>query len=56
MAVLIETLKVPISDLRWYSFNIFSTQDHNVAVIKYGEYAAVFPGKVRLLRSTGTES
>ena len=43
--VLIETLKALSSDLRWRSCNIFSTQDHTVAVIKHDEPAAVFPWK-----------
>ena len=33
MEVLIETLKVLISDLHWCSCNVFYTQDHTVADI-----------------------
>ena len=40
--VLIETLKDLRSDLRWYFWNIFSTQEYTVAVIVDDEYAAVF--------------
>lgn len=44
-AVLIETLKVLGSDLRWCSCNIFSTQDHAAAAIARDESAAVFAWK-----------
>ena len=44
-AVLIETLKSLISDLRWCSCNIFSTQYHTVDFITHDEYAAVFSWK-----------
>ena len=43
--VLIENLKALSSDLRWCSCNIFSNQDHNVAVITHAKYAAVFSRK-----------
>ena len=42
MEVLIETLKDLSSEFRWCSYNIFSTQDHTVAVITHDESAAVF--------------
>ena len=41
-AALIETLKALSSDLRWCSCNMFSIQDHTVAVITHAEYADVF--------------
>ena len=41
-AVLIETLKSISSDLRWCYCNFFSTQYHNVDVIKHDEPAAMF--------------
>ena len=41
-SVLIEIPKALSSYLRWYSWNIFFTQDHTVAFIAHGEYAAVF--------------
>merc|ERR1719491_14957 len=44
-AVLIETLKVLGSDIRWCSCNIFSTQDHAAAAIARDESAAVFAWK-----------
>ena len=40
--VLIETPKALISDLRWCSCNIFSTQYHDVASITCYEFAAIF--------------
>ena len=49
-AVLIETLKALIIDLRWCSFKKFSTQYHTVAVITNYEYAAVFSCKVESLK------
>ena len=49
MVVLIDTIKVLISDLRWCSCNIFSTQKHTVAVIKHDESAAVFSWKGKSL-------
>ena len=54
--VLIETLKALSSDLRWWSWNILSTQDHTVAFITHDESAAVFPGRVRVSRSTSNAS
>ena len=47
--MLIETLKALSSDLRWCSYNIFSTQKHNVAVITHDESAAVFSWKGDIL-------
>ena len=49
-AVLIETLKDLIIDLRWCSFNNFSNQYHTVAVIKNYECAAVFSCKDEILK------
>ena len=54
--VLIKTLKALISDLRWLSCNIFSAQDHTVAVIAHDESAAMFPGRLVVSRITGTAS
>ena len=48
-ALSIETLKYLSSDLRWCSCNIFSTQDHTVALIKHDDSAAVFSWKVESL-------
>ena len=48
--VLIDTIKAHISDLRWCSCNIFSTQDHTVAEISHDEYAAVFYWKGQSLK------
>ena len=45
MEVLIETLKALISDIRWSSWNIFSTQEHTVAVIIHDESDAVLSWK-----------
>ena len=45
MAVLIETIEALSSDLRWCSCNIFSTQQHTVAVITHDESAVVFSWK-----------
>ena len=42
---MIETTKDLRSDLRWCSCNIFSTQYHAVAYIKFGESATVFSYK-----------
>ena len=47
--VFIETLKVLIIDLRWFSCKISSTQYHNVAVITHDESAAVFYWKGDIL-------
>ena len=44
-AVLIETIKALLSDLRWCSCKIFSAQDHTVAVITHDKSAAVFSWK-----------
>ena len=44
-AVLIETIKALISDLRWRFWNIFSSQDLTVAVITHDESAAVISWK-----------
>ena len=49
-AVLIETLKALISDLRWSSCNTFSTQDHAVASITHDESAAVFSWNSEILK------
>ena len=43
--VLIETLKDLSSDLRWCSWNNFSSQDHTVSVIAHDESAAMFSCK-----------
>ena len=43
--VLIETTKDLRSDLRWCSCNIFFTQYHDVAYIKFGESTTVFSYK-----------
>ena len=43
--MLIETIKDLSSDLRWCSWNIFSTQDHNLADIMHDESAAFSPCK-----------
>ena len=48
-AVSIETLKALRSDLRWYSCNIFSTQDHAVASITHDESAAAFSWNSEIL-------
>ena len=44
-AVSIETLNYIRSYLHWWSYNIFSTQDHTVSVITHTESAAVFSWK-----------
>ena len=44
-AVLIDNLKDLSSDLLWLSCNIFSTQEHTVAIITHDEYASVFSWK-----------
>ena len=44
MEVLIETLKALSSYLRWCSYNVLSTQDHDVAVV-CDESADVFSCK-----------
>ena len=44
-AVLVETLKALRSDVCWCIYNIFSTQDHTVAVIVHGKSAALFSWK-----------
>ena len=49
-AVLVDTLKALISDLRWCSCNIFSTQEHTVAVIAHYGSAAVFSWKGEILK------
>ena len=49
MSVLIDTLKDLNGDLHWCSCNIFSTQEHTVAVITHDESAAVFPWKGKRL-------
>ena len=49
-AVFVETLKALSSDLRWCSCNIFSTQDHTVAVITHDESAALFSWKGESLK------
>ena len=41
-AVLIETINSLISDLRWFSCDIFSTQEHTVDVIVHDESSDVF--------------
>ena len=43
--VLIETIKALNSELRWCSWNIFSTQYHAVAAITHDEFASVFSYK-----------
>ena len=43
--VLIEALKALISELRWCSCNILSTQEHTVAIITHDESASVFSWK-----------
>ena len=40
MAVLVDTLKALSSDLRWWSCNMLSTQDHTMDFITYDD--AVF--------------
>ena len=50
MSVLVETLKALSSDLRWWFCNIFSTRDHNVAVINHDESADVFSYKGESLK------
>ena len=47
--MLIENLKDLISDLRWRFCNIFSTQDHTLAVIAHDESDAVFSWKGEIL-------
>ena len=49
MAVLIETLKDLSSELRWFSWNIFSTQYHTVAVITHDKSDTVFSWKNDIL-------
>ena len=55
-AVLIKTLKDLISDLRWFSCNIFSNQDQTVAFITNDESTAVFSWKGNSIEETGTAS
>ena len=43
--VLIETIKDLISNLRWCSCNIFSTQERNVVVIMHDESVALLSWK-----------
>ena len=43
--VLIDTLKAFSSDLRLWSWDIFSTQYHTMDVIKHDESSAVFSWK-----------
>ena len=49
-AVLIETIKALSSELHWWSCNIFSTQEHNVAVITQDQSSAVFSWKGESLK------
>ena len=48
-AVLVKNIKSLSGDLRWFSYNIFFTQYHTVASIKYDESAALFSWKGEIL-------